>query len=56
MTTGHALLAGTLTLYSISATLFLEERDLVASLGPAYRTYRREVSALLPFNLLRRRR
>lgn len=56
MTTGHALLAGTLTLYSISATLFLEERDLVASLGPTYRTYRREVSALLPFNLLRRRR
>lgn len=56
MTTGHALLAGTLTLYSICATLFLEERDLVASLGPAYRTYRREVSALLPFNLLRRRR
>lgn len=56
MTTGHALMAGTFTLYSISATLFLEERDLVASLGPAYRTYRREVSALLPFNLLRRRR
>ncbi len=56
MTTGHALMAGTLTLYSISATLFLEERDLVASLGPAYRTYRGEVSALLPFNLLRRRR
>ena len=56
MTTGHALLAGTLTLYSISATLFLEERDLIASIGPAYRTYRGEASALLPFNLLRRRR
>lgn len=56
MTVGHALLAGTLTLYSICASLFLEERDLVDTIGPAYRTYRREVSALLPFSLLRRRR
>jgi protein-S-isoprenylcysteine O-methyltransferase Ste14 len=56
MTVGHALLAGTLTLYSITATLFLEERDLVNTLGPAYRTYRSKVPALLPFALLRRRR
>jgi protein-S-isoprenylcysteine O-methyltransferase Ste14 len=56
MTVGHALLAGTLTLYSVTATLFLEERDLVNAIGPAYRTYRSKVPALLPFSLLRRRR
>jgi hypothetical protein len=37
MTVGHSLLAGTLSLYSIIATLFLEERDLVNTIGPAYR-------------------
>jgi protein-S-isoprenylcysteine O-methyltransferase Ste14 len=56
MTAGHALLAGTLTLYSIGATLFLEERDLVDAIGPAYRSYRHDVPALLPFFLRRRRR
>lgn len=56
MTTGHALLAGTLTLYSICATLFLEERDLAAAIGSTYRNYRRDVPALLPIYLLRRRR
>lgn len=56
MTTGHALLAGTLTLYSICATLFLEERDLAAAIGSTYRNYRRDVPALLPFYLLRWRR
>jgi protein-S-isoprenylcysteine O-methyltransferase Ste14 len=56
MTAGHALLAGTLTLYSITATLFLEERDLVNTIGPAYRMYRSKVPALVPFWLLRRRR
>ena len=56
MTVGHALLAATLTLYSITATLFLEERDLVNTIGPAYRTYRSKVPAMLPFFMLRRRR
>jgi len=56
MTVGHALLAGTLTLYSITATLFLEERDLVNTIGPDYRAYRSKVPALLPFFVLRRRR
>lgn len=56
MTVGHALLAGTLTLYSITATLFLEERDLVNTIGPAYRAYRSKVPALLPFFVQRRRR
>lgn len=56
MTVGHAVLAATLTLYSVTATLFLEERDLVNTIGPAYRTYRSKVPALLPFSMLRRRR
>jgi protein-S-isoprenylcysteine O-methyltransferase Ste14 len=56
MTVGHALLAATLTLYSITATLFLEERDLVNTIDPAYRMYRSKVPALLPFSMRHRRR
>jgi protein-S-isoprenylcysteine O-methyltransferase Ste14 len=56
MTVGHALLAGFLTLYSIIATLFLEERDLVNAMGDAYCAYRRKVPALIPFSSLRSRR
>jgi len=56
MSFGHALLAGVLTLYSIMATLFLEERDLVNAMGDAYCAYRRKVPALLPLSMLRRRR
>lgn len=56
MTVGHALLAGFLTLYSIIATLFLEERDLVNAMGDAYCAYRRKVPALIPFSILRSRR
>lgn len=56
MTVGHALLAGVLTLYSVTATLFLEERDLASTIGQAYCAYRRKVPALLPFSIPRRRR
>jgi protein-S-isoprenylcysteine O-methyltransferase Ste14 len=56
MTVGHALLAGFLTLYSVFATLFLEERDLVNAMGDGYRAYRRKVPALIPFSILRARR
>jgi protein-S-isoprenylcysteine O-methyltransferase Ste14 len=56
MTVGHALLAGFLTLYSIIATLFLEERDLVNAMGNAYCAYRRKVPALIPCSILRSRR
>lgn len=56
MTAGHALLASVLTLYSVVATLFLEERDLAKSLGNAYEDYRRKVPALLPLFIFRRRR
>jgi methanethiol S-methyltransferase len=56
MTVGHALLAGFLTLYSVIATLFLEERDLVNAMGDGYCAYRRKVPALIPFSILRSRR
>jgi protein-S-isoprenylcysteine O-methyltransferase Ste14 len=56
MTVGHALLAGALTLYSITVTLPLKERDLVNTVGPVYCAYSSEVPALLPFFVLRQRR
>lgn len=55
MTQGHALLAGVLTLYSVTATLFLEERDLENTLSDSYVSYRRKVPALLPLPIRRRR-
>ena len=54
MTQGHALLAGFLTLYSVAATLFLEEKDLESALGDSYASYRNKVPALLPFPIRRR--
>ncbi|CQD19820.1 putative integral membrane protein [Mycobacterium europaeum] len=47
MTAGHLLFSTGMTIYVLVATQ-LEERDLVATLGPQYRDYRREVSMLLP--------
>jgi protein-S-isoprenylcysteine O-methyltransferase Ste14 len=51
MTVGHALLAGFLSLYSVIATLVLEERDLVNAMGDAYCAYRSKVPALIPFSI-----
>lgn len=47
MTVGHLVFAGTYTVY-ILAALFVEERDLVALHGTAYREYQRRVPKLLP--------
>ena len=48
MSTGHLLFASGMTLY-ILVGLVLEEKDLVKTLGDAYRRYREEVPMLLPF-------
>ncbi|MGB9988596.1 methyltransferase family protein [Massilia sp. SM-13] len=49
MSAGHALMAAVLSVYSIAATLGLEERDLERALGEDYRKYRDAVPALLPW-------
>lgn len=54
MTTGHGVLAVALTGYVLVGTA-LEERDLVAAHGAAYREYRASTPALLPGVRLRRR-
>lgn len=47
MSGGHLLLSAGLTLY-ILIGLLLEEKDLVAALGTAYRQYKREIPMLFP--------
>lgn len=48
LTTGHLLFASVLTLYSVVASLMLEERDLRSAIGDAYQDYRRRVPAFIP--------
>ncbi|MEZ4864246.1 MAG: NnrU family protein [Caldilineaceae bacterium] len=47
MTVGHLLFAGMTTAFMLLA-IQLEERDLVAYFGDAYRTYRRQTPMLIP--------
>lgn len=48
MTVGHLVLAVGMTVYCLIGT-WLEERDLLRSLGERYRAYRRRVPGLLPW-------
>jgi protein-S-isoprenylcysteine O-methyltransferase Ste14 len=52
MTVGHAVLAGSYTVYIVIA-LWFEERTLVAIHGDAYRDYQRRVPKLLPIGRAR---
>lgn len=47
MTVGHALFAAIMTFYMAAAAL-LEERDLIAHFGEAYRNYRTRVPMFIP--------
>jgi protein-S-isoprenylcysteine O-methyltransferase Ste14 len=47
MTVGHLVFAAGTTVYILAGT-WLEERDLLRSLGPVYAAYRREVPRLFP--------
>lgn len=48
MTLGHLLFAGVVTTWVLLTVRFLEERDLVAEHGQAYRDYQQRVPMILP--------
>lgn len=48
MTVGHFLLSACLTVYIFSGT-FLEERDLLVTIGTPYKNYKKEVPMFVPF-------
>lgn len=48
MSAGHLLFACVTTGYIVIAVLHLEEKDLIASIGDDYLTYREEVPAFVP--------
>lgn len=47
MTVGHLLFAGSMSVYMVAAAV-VEERDLIAHFGDAYRQYRRRVPMFVP--------
>ena len=48
MSAGHLMFALVMTGYIVIAVLYLEEKDLIASIGDDYLTYRNEVPAFVP--------
>lgn len=49
MTYGHLLFTATTTLYILIAVKFLEEKDLLKSLGKNYEDYQKKVPMIIPF-------
>ncbi|MBO0935469.1 hypothetical protein J2I47_02805 [Fibrella sp. HMF5335] len=49
MTLGHLVFSLTTTTYIVVAVKFLEERDLLKSLGTDYEVYKQQVPMLIPF-------
>lgn len=49
MSVGHLLLSVSFSAYSVLATLYLEEPDLLRAIGERYRAYCERVPALLPW-------
>ena len=52
---GHFIWASGLTVYVVTAVIFLEEPDLIKEFGEDYKTYMKEVPRFIPnlFKVLR---